>query len=243
MEKKILIAVPVCDNRGFILDSMSQLEDLSVSYQEKGDDSVGEIIVIDDGSNDGTGELAAEHPWMRYIRFENSMGHGRAIINALQYAGDMDYDYLITIGPGAKRFMEDVKLIVQNLEYGYDIVSCSRILENYDHGKVPPGDIEVTQAVSSALKEISAFDITDPLSGIKGYALDSLKSFELTDYTHGVYLQLWIQAYYFGLNILELPSQSDSLLGEELRQYEEPEVLFLSIMETEKYLYNRGEVN
>jgi len=86
-------------------------------------------------------------------------------------------------------------------------------------------------------------NITDPLSENKGYNLDSLNELELTDSGHGVLLQVFIQGVYFGSNILEIPSESGLALGEEINEYENFLEEINALIETEKYLYNKGTIN
>lgn len=66
---------------------------------------------------------------------------------------------------------------------------------------------------------------------------------ELTETSHGIFLQIFIQGAYFGYNSIEIPSHSGLILGEELIEYDNPVEKFLSIIETEKFLYNKGTIN
>ena len=49
-----------------------------------------ELIIVDDGSNDGTGDLlksfAADRPWLRHIRHETSCGQSNAVRTGLLHA-------------------------------------------------------------------------------------------------------------------------------------------------------------
>ena len=66
---------------------------------------------------------------------------------------------------------------------------------------------------------------------------------DLTAEDHGIFLQLFVQSSYFGYNVIEIPSESDSLFGEELNLYDNPLESFIAVIETEKYLYNKGSIN
>jgi hypothetical protein len=66
---------------------------------------------------------------------------------------------------------------------------------------------------------------------------------ELTEFNHGLFLQLWIQAPYFGLAMIEIPARSGTGFGDELNMYENPVELFLSLIETEKFLYTKKNLN
>lgn len=60
-----------------------------------------EIVVIDDNSPDGTGRIAeemkAEMPGIHVIHRAGKQGLGTAIIAAMKYAIDQDFDYLINM--------------------------------------------------------------------------------------------------------------------------------------------------
>ena len=133
--------------------------------------------------------------------------------------------------------------MIENLNYGYDLVTCSRVLENRQAETMNNDALAITETVGDKIAEISKIDITDPLSGILAADMKALEPMELTDETHGVLLQLWVQAAYFKLTSMEIPAASGESFGSELNGYEDPLGLFLSILETERYLYPEKTIN
>lgn len=232
MNEKILIILPLVNQQKFILKSFSLLESLNK-----------DILIIDDGSTDHTYDLIKEYSWIKYIKHEQSLGAGAVFITAYKYALDFEYDLMITLDYNNILFNEDIARLMENIDYGYDIVNASRILENFNYHDINPGYINITAELSANIKAITNFDITDPLSGIKAIRIDSLKNIDLTEFNHGLFFQLWIQAYYYGLSIIEIPAQSGNSFGEEYVLYEDPLGFFLSIIETERFLYEKKNLN
>jgi dolichol-phosphate mannosyltransferase len=199
--------------------------------------------MVDDGSTDNTYHVIKNHAWLKYIKHEINLGIGAAIITGYEYARDIEYEVIILLDLNNTRFSEELSPLLENIRYGYDIVNSSRILENFNYREIPQNFIEITSVLADQIKEITDYDLTDPLSGIKAIRVDALKNMELTELNHGLYLQLWIQAHYFGLTILEIPAQSGAGFGKELTAYDNPMELFMSLIDTEKFLYTKKNLN
>ncbi|HNW29673.1 MAG TPA: glycosyltransferase family 2 protein [Spirochaetota bacterium] len=232
MEFKQIIIIPVYNQCKQIEQNLPLLEDIN-----------GDILMIDDGSTDTTYDIIKEHAWLKYIKHEQNLGIGAAIITGCDYARDLGYDVAIVLNLNDNKFKAEIQQLMENINYGYDIVNSSRILENYNYADVPQEFISLTSDLSSHIRDITGFDITDPLSGIMAIRLESLRDMELTEFNHSLLLQLWIQADYFGLSIIEVPAQSGIGFGEELTLYDDPMGLFLSLMEAEKILYPKKNLN
>ncbi|HSL81625.1 MAG TPA: glycosyltransferase [Thermoanaerobaculia bacterium] len=125
-ELKLSVLVPVYNERYLAGESLKRL-----LAAEIGGISGLEVIVVDDGSRDGTGEvldaLAAEEPdRLRLIRHETNRGKGAAVRTAIEHASgdlivfhdaDLEYDPR-DFGKMVRPFLED----------GADVVYGSRFL-------------------------------------------------------------------------------------------------------------------
>lgn len=232
MEIRKLIIIPVYNQERRIQKNLAVLKELNA-----------DILLVDDGSTDNTYHVIKNHAWLKYIKHENNLGIGAAFITGYEYARDMEYEVIVLLDINNTRFSEELSQLMDNLRYGYDIVSSSRILENFNYREIPQNLIDITSALADQITDITDYDLTDPLSGIKAVRIDSLKNMELTEFNHGLFLQLWIQAHYFGLTILEIPAMSGDGFGEELTAYDNPVQLFMSLIDTEKFLYSRKRLN
>ena len=232
MDNQKLIIIPAYNQGKLLKKSLDALRNLNTS-----------LLIIDDGSTDDTYDIIKDCTWLKYIKHESCHGYGTSFITGYEYARDFNFDCILIMDLNNNLFDKEIKSLMENINYGYDIVSSSRILENFDFQVINKQFIDVTQMLSEQLKAITGFDLTDPLSGIKAFRMDALKHMELTDNTHGIFLQLWIQANYFSLTINEIPAQSGNSFGEELALYDDPLGSLLAIIETEKYLYSKGNMN
>ena len=233
MKAKTLLLVPTFNNVKFInkyLDMLQSIENV-------------DLIIADDASTDGIINVLDENEKVKYIKRESSLGYGSLLLTGIDYAMSMGYDILLTIDPGNDDFSTDLTTLIENINYGYDMVICSRTMEQEDPDKLPEEYLESTSEISYALKEIIDEEITDPLSGIRAYKLSSLKDMELTEDDHSILLQTLIQANFFDLSVIEVPSESSVGFGYELEEYDDPIGTFLTFMETEKYLYKKTTLN
>ncbi len=233
MSEKLLISIPFQGDTSRIEKSLQKLEE----------QKYGDVLIVDDGSGTDIYDLIRSREWIRYIRHDMSIGYGGALISALKYARDNTYDIVVNLDPENLNYLDDLPGIMENMKYGFDVVSCSRILENFDYNRIDDSVKSQVMELSGSLKQATGLDITDPLSGILSFRVESMKSMELTEFSHAVFLQIWIQSAYYGLTVIEIPSRSEARFGREFELHEDSLGYFLSIVETEKYLYTKGSIN
>jgi len=233
MEKSTLITIISNNNLEFIKSAILEIQNFDKL----------ELLIIDDGSEYDILEEIKDFKFVKSIIHDEGLGYGACLSTAIVFARDLDYSYLITLNPEEPGFVKDIPNIINNLDYGYDIVTCSRILENSDYSKIDETVINFFDDLTGYLNKVTELDLTDPLSEIKGYNITSTKDIDLTVEDHGILLQLFVQSSYFGYSIIEIPSESGSSFGKELDLYDSPLETFIAVIETEKYLYNKGSIN
>ena len=179
-----------------------------------------------------------------YIKHDENLGFGAVFMSGIKYARDFSFDYVVFIKPQLEEINKDIPQIMENINYGFDIITISRVLENYSHVDIQNDKTKIISMLAEDLKTVTSYDLTDPLSELIAIKVESIEHMELSEFDHGLMIQFWIQAAFFGLSYVELPEQSEgNNIFEELENYEDPIGYFLSLIESEKFLYHKGEIN
>ena len=165
----------------------------------------GDVLVVDDGSTDGTPDRLRAFPEVRVIRHERNRGYGAGLRTAFQYTIDQGYDGLVTLDCDGQHEPALIPEIAAPLAK-YDIVSGSRYLKVFDPTQAPPEqrrkiNVEVTRWLNECLGQ----NLTDAFCGFKAYRTTALEKFDITDEGYAMPLQLWVQAVGHGMSIVEVP--------------------------------------
>ncbi|MEO0479244.1 MAG: glycosyltransferase family 2 protein [Planctomycetota bacterium] len=83
---------------------------------------VGEVLVVDDGSDDNTGPCATEHG-ARVVRNAKSMGNGAAIKRGIREA---NHSWILLMDADGQHPAHTLKEMVDRIEDGHDMVVASR---------------------------------------------------------------------------------------------------------------------
>ena len=226
---KNLIVIPTYENFHLIPNLINEIQDIPDSN----------ILIIDDGSQD-IPENFTDKP---LIRKEQPLGYGASFIAGLEYAQDLKYETIIFTNPENNSAKYDITELLEHIKYGYDIVTASRIADKFSSSENNTL-IEITEELSKNLHNFDkSIEISDPLSGIIAISLNSIELLELTEYSHAILLQLWVQAAHFKLTFTEIASGFEGDFGIELSEYDNPIKTMLTILETEKYLYPNKPIN
>jgi glycosyltransferase involved in cell wall biosynthesis len=165
-----------------------------------------DILVIDDGSTDRSPEILHGYPQHRLtvITHPRNLGYGQSLIDGFRYAIDRGYDAVVTIDCDAQHEPRQIPQFLAALEDA-DIVSGSRYLDPQAGGDpAPPDRRQVNEEITTRLRAITGYPITDAFCGFKAYRVDALRRLNLTEPSYGMPLQVWIQAAHHGLRIKEL---------------------------------------
>lgn len=166
-----------------------------------------DVLVVDDGSTDGTPELLASRSNVVVVRHPRNRGYGAALKTAFRYAIDGGYDCLVTIDCDGQHEPQRIPAFVETCRHtGADIVSGSRYLQAFAGDSAPPETRRQINALLTAeLNARLGLAISDAFCGFKAYRVASLPLLAgVKDDGYAMPLEVWVRAAAVGLRIVEL---------------------------------------
>ncbi|UUO06799.1 glycosyltransferase family 2 protein [Blastopirellula sp. J2-11] len=191
---RALTALPVFNERGTVHSVLDEVKRYSR-----------DILVVDDGSSDGTAELLAERNDIQVVTHAKNRGYGAALKTAFEYAAAEDYDIVVTIDCDGQHEPQRIPRFVAACQ-NVDIVSGSRYLKQYPGDSEPPAQRRwINQLITGEINQRLGFQLTDAFCGFKAYRVDTVSQLPVTEFGYAMPLELWVEAARAGLNVIELP--------------------------------------
>lgn len=96
-----------------------------------------DVLLIDDGSTDGSLNHIKEAKSIKKIVNNKSFGAGYGTRQIIDYAKDHGYEAIFFVSGNDKDRAEDIDKLKKTIEEGYDFVQGSRYLPGGKHGQMP----------------------------------------------------------------------------------------------------------
>lgn len=203
MPERALVITPTFNER----DNIARLVELVL-----GQDPRLEVLVVDDGSPDGTGLLVDDvvrvNPRVHVIHRERKLGLGTAYLAGFRWALERQYDLVLQMDAD---FSHDPAHLPQFLDAvaSADLVLGSR----YRHGKVTVVNWPITRLILSIAANgyarwVTGLQLFDATGGFKCFRKKVLEEIDLTQVKSNGYafqIEMSFRAWKRGFTIVEIP--------------------------------------
>ncbi len=174
---RVLIIIPAYNEAENIAEIIHSLNDNYPDY---------DILVVNDGSKDGTGRLAKNTGKARVINHSHNLGIGGAVQTGFKYAVKHNYDIAIQFDGDGQHMVHEICKIVEPIKHNEaDCMIGSRFVQNLEKIKTAPLRRAGIRIFEFASLILIGQKIRDQTSGFRAYnkkVIKFLSDYYPTDY-------------------------------------------------------------
>ena len=171
-----------------------------------------DILVVDDGSPDGTASKVKGHPaFMKRLHImerPGKAGLGSAYRLAFKWAIEKGYDAVVEMDADLSHDPADVPRLLEALRDGADMAVGSRYLNGIRILNWPQSRLWISTFGGWYARSLTGLPMTDPTSGFKAIRRKILENLDWEKFTaqgYGFQVELHFFAWQAGFKILEVP--------------------------------------
>ena len=165
-------------------------------------EGVGEIVVVDNGSTDGT-DLVAQRLPVRLVR-ETRKGYGSACLAGIAALESSPPDVVVFLDGDYSDHPEEMPLLLQAVRAGADMVIGSRFLGRAEPGAILPQARFGNRLACFLIRALYRHRYTD-LGPFRAIRWDALRRLGMRDTDFGWTCEMQVKAVARGLRIAEVP--------------------------------------
>lgn len=171
-----------------------------------------EILIIDDGSPDGTAqivqELQNEFPALHLEQRKGKLGLGTAYIHGFKWALERRYEYIFEMDADFSHNPDDLVRLREACINGADLAIGSRYVKGVNVVNWPMGRVLMSYFASMYVRIITGINIQDATAGFKCYrrkVLETIPMHKIKFVGYAFQIEMKFTAIKFGFNVVEVP--------------------------------------
>lgn len=201
---KNLVVIPTYNEYENIRDIITTVMGLSTPF---------DVLVVDDGSPDGTASLVKEEmkaapDRVFLIEREGKLGLGTAYITGFKWALERSYDYICEMDADFSHDPNDLVRLHAACEEGADIAIGSRYVTGVNVVNWPMGRVLMSYFASFYVRIITGMPFRDSTAGFKCYhrrVFDQLNLDHIHFIGYAFQIEMKFNAWKHGFRIVEVP--------------------------------------
>lgn len=194
---KTAIIVPAYNEAPVIVSCLQDLRSVISKQNIKTD-----IIVVDDGSIDGTGDVVLKYADYVLVHRHNC-GLGASLATGIEFAKRNEYDYCVTFDSDGQHDAKDISKALKKLESGCDIVIGSRFIGT--HSGMPRSRRVILFVGNLITFLFFGVWTSDSQSGFRGLSKRAIQSISLKSNRMEVSSEFFGEIHRLGLKFTEIP--------------------------------------
>lgn len=204
MEDRKIVIIPTYNEKENIENIIRKVFSLDGGF---------DILIIDDGSPDGTADivkrLQQEFPErLHMIERPGKLGLGTAYITGFKWSIDKGYDYTFEMDADFSHNPEDLPRLYQACKDGADLAIGSRYCDGISVINWPIGRIIMSYYASVYVRTVLGMKVYDCTAGFKCYSNKVLRTIDLDKVEmkgYGFQIEMKYTTYKLGFKITEVP--------------------------------------
>jgi glycosyltransferase involved in cell wall biosynthesis len=171
------------------------------------------IIVCNNGSTDNTPNVANSNGAI--VVHQHQKGYGIACLKGMEYVACLDTkpDIVVFLDGDYSDHPEEMQLLVNQINGGYDLVIGSRAKGKMESGAMMPQQIFGNWLATNLIKIFYGYEFSD-LGPFRAIKYDALLQLEMADTTYGWTVEMQVKAAKKKLKCTEVPVTYRKRIGE-----------------------------
>lgn len=202
----LTLAIPALNEAPIIMGNVNELKHWMA---ENLPDLIFEVLIIDDGSTDGMGELLDEEALcdkhLRVVHHSVNMGRGHGVRTAMKASRG---EYLIVLDADLSYGPEHIPALLEPLQSGMaDVTLASPYHKDGEVRNVPRTRAAISRWGNRILANSFRSDISTATCIVRGYNREVMDHLELVNDGKDLHLELLYKAEILGFRIKEIPAK------------------------------------
>ena len=161
-----------------------------------------EVIVVDDGSTDGTALEACRVPGVKLISRQRNGGKGVALRQGIAAATG---DVLVLMDGDGQDAPEDLLLLLDQVRAGHAFVNGSKFIGAMEEGAISTPNYWGNRFMSGLISLLFGATITDSQSGFRAMTRQVAQGMKLSSAQYEIETEMLCRALKSGVGVAEIP--------------------------------------